>query len=84
MDNKYHEIAISAFNLAQRQNEILKLVLAIMSTMSEYLISGKPPTPDQLHAWRAINAELRQTLPELTAAFDAVSQAAVPLLRFDT
>jgi len=80
----FQKIAVSAFQLAQRQNQVMAKLLSVASLMFQSLVSEKAPTVEDARRWRELFSEIQQELPVLTASLASISQEVAPLIRFDS
>jgi hypothetical protein len=83
MDAKYLEIVALTWDLTKKQNALLSVAISTAHEMAKCLMEDRKPTPVQVAAWDAINAQVSHSMCELTAAFASVERAVNPLFRFD-
>jgi hypothetical protein len=83
-DANYLGIAAAAYKVAQREMEMIGVLLETVNSMVSCLVERRTATAEQCRVWSAAIAEAHRKQQELGVALDAAFQPLAPLLpKFD-
>ena len=85
MDDSQRKQALAlAWDLIQKQHQVLRELVATNQDMGACLIANRQPTAQQVTAWIAQSKQLTGRLEELTSTLQSVQSIVQPLFPTDS
>jgi len=83
-DSQLKQVLALAWDLVQKEHELLRLAISTAQDMGTSLIAKTEPTPQQWSAWDEAQKRAIDKLPELTASLESIRRIVEPLFPMDS